>query len=213
MSQKVAIVVLGQSLNPDGTPPATLCGRVKAAVSTWRETENSVIILTGGDPARTGRSEAKVMEEMIHLEGVPLDAMILEQESANTLQNAYYSVPILQQLGIRKMLLITSDFHMPRALYLFEAYLAHVDERIEIISVPALANFPGVCDVGINAMSLLQRLQMEKIIITSDVVQKHLRMHIPHHAIPPLPDQRLQRALDEVEHVILSAPLSSAAHD
>lgn len=53
--------------------------------------------------------------------GVPGEAMVLEDRSRNTSQNAEYSAEILAEQGIRRILLVTSAHHMPRAKRLFEA--------------------------------------------------------------------------------------------
>ena len=77
------IVVLGQSLNPDGTAPATLLARSQHARE-LAETEGCAVVLTGGDPADTGTSEAEIMRRL--LAGV--DNVHLEDASQNTCQNA-----------------------------------------------------------------------------------------------------------------------------
>ena len=61
---------------------------------------------------------------MLLKRGVHLDAIKLEKKSANTLENAYFCIPIIKNLGVSTINLLTSDFHMPRALYLFEAVFA-----------------------------------------------------------------------------------------
>lgn len=50
----------------------------------------------------------------------PQARIVLEERSLNTLQNAWEVLPLLPE-ECRRLLLVTSDFHMPRASYLFEA--------------------------------------------------------------------------------------------
>ena len=54
----------------------------------------------------------------------------MEKASINTCENAYYVIPILKKLNVSTVTIITSDFHMPRACYLFEAVFA--DQQFQI---------------------------------------------------------------------------------
>jgi len=146
-------LVLGQSLNKDGSVPRTLEFRVKAAANVFQkynelnkmsnEDSDFLIIATGGDPARTGTSEAKVMKKIL-MENFHISEknILLEDKSYNTMENAYFSYKILiDNLGkivndkssTINLALITSDFHMPRSLYLFEAvFSALFKEEIDV---------------------------------------------------------------------------------
>ena len=55
---------------------------------------------------------------------IPEDAIEMEKESFNTIENAFYCIPILQKMGASKIILLTSNFHIPRASYIFEAVFA-----------------------------------------------------------------------------------------
>jgi hypothetical protein len=49
------VVVLGQSLNPDGTPPSTLTARIEAAATQWALHSEIILLLTCKN--RTERSK------------------------------------------------------------------------------------------------------------------------------------------------------------
>lgn len=51
--------------------------------------------------------------------GVPVSALLLEENSRNTRENASFSARLLKERGIGRVLLVTSALHMPRALKLF----------------------------------------------------------------------------------------------
>jgi uncharacterized SAM-binding protein YcdF (DUF218 family) len=53
--------------------------------------------------------------------GVPRDAILLEPSSRNTYQNAVNTRAILEVQGIDRVLLVTSAFHMRRAVAAFQA--------------------------------------------------------------------------------------------
>ena len=52
--------------------------------------------------------------------GAMRERIALESESWNTVQNATFCVPILRKAGVGHVILITSDFHMPRVRAIFE---------------------------------------------------------------------------------------------
>mmetsp|Transcript_74042 Transcript_74042/g.195171 ORF Transcript_74042/g.195171 Transcript_74042/m.195171 type:complete len:634 (-) Transcript_74042:268-2169(-) len=177
-----AIVVLGQSLNPDGSTPATLLERAEAAASLHLSTASRPpIIATGGDVAGTGTSEAEVMRKLLRALGVPDAKIILEPRAKNTLQNAWESVPMLPQ-GCDEIFLVTSDFHMPRSAYLFEAVFASKDIHISVVQHPARSGCQAVPETGeqqsdksgfstIKAQSTLVRARKEVQFINHEVVQ------------------------------------------
>ena len=59
--------------------------------------------------------EADAIVEMLGVLGVPREAIRMEGQSRNTRENAVNSLPLVQSLGARRVLLVTSAVHMPRA--------------------------------------------------------------------------------------------------
>jgi uncharacterized SAM-binding protein YcdF (DUF218 family) len=82
-----------------------------------------------------GRSEALAMQQLLLEWGIPASAMLLEDTSRNTAENARFSAALLRQRGISQVLLVTSALHMPRAVPLFEA------QGLKVI--PAAADHEG----------------------------------------------------------------------
>lgn len=66
----------------------------------------------------SGGSEAPCIWLIFQRADAPLSSVWLEECADSTFGNFYYSVPILQSWGIRKVRLITSPSHLPRALWL-----------------------------------------------------------------------------------------------
>jgi len=64
---------------------------------------------------------AEDMAEILASLDVPPEAMIIEDRSRNTYENALYAKELLEERGISKILLVTSAMHMPRSVALFEA--------------------------------------------------------------------------------------------
>lgn len=123
-----AIVVLGGAIGPvryfdqgDANAPALAGNRVALAARVWREQRAASILLSGGPAARTrGVAEARIMAAVLRKLGVPEQAMVLEDRSTSTRDNALNSAAIARQRGWRRVVLITSSLHLPRAARLFE---------------------------------------------------------------------------------------------
>ncbi|WP_244177413.1 YdcF family protein [Marinobacter vinifirmus] len=133
--QAEAIVVLGGGVSPAGHGdlyPNLESGadRVWHAARLFHASKAPLVLLTGGsDPEHSATSEAEAMQRFMVDLGVPEQAILLEQQSRNTTQNAEHSAEILAEQGINRILLITSAYHMPRAKGLFQA------QGLEVIPV------------------------------------------------------------------------------
>ena len=75
------------------------------------------------------------MKEILEVMGVPGRSMLLERNSRNTYDNALYTAVVLNNKNIKRILLVTSAFHMRRAVALFEKQGFDV--------VPAISPNPG----------------------------------------------------------------------
>lgn len=106
-------VVLGGGLHPDFSLAPAAIGRVEAgsALVTGRRAEAA--LFTGGIRYDTGPSEAAVMAAAARDLGVPSEAILIEDASGSTLQNALFSKPQIQAAGT--FVLVTENFHMGRA--------------------------------------------------------------------------------------------------
>ncbi|MDG2938883.1 YdcF family protein [Bisgaard Taxon 10/6] len=117
-----AIVILGGGLRDSKelfntlTVPGLVLERMRYAAYLHKETELPILI-SGASP--NGNSEAKVMgQEFFTFFGV--QPKWLEEHSTNTKQNALYSKEILERENIKRIVLVTNQWHMKRAKMLFE---------------------------------------------------------------------------------------------
>lgn len=118
-----AIVVLGAGTyfsapEYDGDTVTDLgLERLRLAAHLHRRT-NLPILVTGGRPDGGTYSEAKLMQSVLEQDfNVPVKW--IEDESANTRENALFSQKLLQPQGIDSIYLVTQAWHMPRALGIF----------------------------------------------------------------------------------------------
>jgi len=79
------------------------------------------ILLSGGSVTGEGRAEAQVMAQDLK-DSFEMDAEWLETESQNTWENAQFSAKLLEAQGIKRVVLVTSAWHMRRAVAAFEYF-------------------------------------------------------------------------------------------
>ncbi|WP_018152399.1 YdcF family protein [Leeia oryzae] len=77
------------------------------------------ILLTGGAPEDGGTPEAHIMQQVLQ-QDYQLSAKWLEIASRTTQENAGFSLPILKAAGIRKLILVSDGWHLPRAQLAFQ---------------------------------------------------------------------------------------------
>jgi len=129
-AQATAIVLLGAGteLAADGRTQSVevsplAFGRLVKALQLYRECKrvNSVcfVLITGGDPAHHGMSEAAIYGAVLRQSGVEPADLVLEERSLNTFQNAEYTAPLLQARKVDQVLLVTSGVHLRRSLLYF----------------------------------------------------------------------------------------------
>lgn len=130
--QADAIVLLGGALSgarPPERPSFNLGGgadRVWHAAALFKAGKASWVLVAGGNqPGAAGiQVEAEAMRSMLLTLGVPAAAIRMEGLSRTTAENARQSQGLIRAVGAKRVLLVTSALHMPRALRTFEAALS-----------------------------------------------------------------------------------------
>lgn len=86
-------------------------------------------ILSGAanEAALADHSEARTLARQLVLWGIPPARLILEEQARNTHENAVYSKELAIRHGFAKVLIVTSAFHMSRAVECFGAVGMPVD--------------------------------------------------------------------------------------
>lgn len=93
--------------------------RLRYAAKLYRETGKPILV-TGGKPRGNDLSEAQQMKSVLEKDfNVPV--RWTEDNSDNTLEDARYSLKILQQAGIKRIYLVTHAWHMPRSIRAFQS--------------------------------------------------------------------------------------------
>jgi uncharacterized SAM-binding protein YcdF (DUF218 family) len=135
-----AIVILGgatKSAFPPrpGVDLSEAGDRVLYGAQLYREGKAPIVISSGGRIGWRGGgpSESADMAQILKTVGVPSSAILQDPTSLNTHENAVNVKKIIQQRGIRRILLVTSAMHMPRSLRIFQ--------RQGIDAIPAPTDF------------------------------------------------------------------------
>jgi uncharacterized SAM-binding protein YcdF (DUF218 family) len=139
-----AIVVLGGAVTPAQPPerPTFALGesstRILHAAALYRAGKAKWIVVAAGNRPGYARqqTEADAIAEFLMQLGVPDSAIKRERASRTTRENAANVKPILDALGVHRVLLVTSAMHMPRALKTFETVWGPTDIQL----IPAVTD-------------------------------------------------------------------------
>ena len=109
-----AMLVLGAQVNPDGQPSRQLELRLLEALKAYEAAPKPVIV-SGAQGKDEPVTEASVMKSWLEQKGVDPQHILMEDKSFNTRQNLENAKALLGE-GVKNVLIITSDYHLPRAL-------------------------------------------------------------------------------------------------
>jgi uncharacterized SAM-binding protein YcdF (DUF218 family) len=115
------IIVLGSGLRRDGRPGDALYRRSVWAADLYHSGLAEYVICTGGIGTVQIRSEASACREVLVSSGVPANAVLLEEQSKSTEENARYAKQIMDERGFDDAILVTDGFHMFRASWIFDS--------------------------------------------------------------------------------------------
>jgi uncharacterized SAM-binding protein YcdF (DUF218 family) len=113
-----AIVVLGSRMSVDGTLSAASLQRTIRGIQLYRRGLAPLLLMSG--PRQGQRVEAEVRAELAREFGVPDSALLTDSSGHTTRDEARSIAERLRARGVRRVVLVTSIDHMPRALRQFE---------------------------------------------------------------------------------------------
>ena len=113
-----AVLVLGLELNSDDSATPELEARLQTAAEVWRRmgADCGKIVLCGGVQPEHHTAEADVMAKWLRQAGVPENRIILERQSQDTIGNCRCAARLLGGAEGKRVLVVTSDYHLPRAV-------------------------------------------------------------------------------------------------
>lgn len=112
-----AIIVLGAQVKADGSLSVALERRLSVALDAYLENPQP-LIACGAQGGNEPRPEGDVMRDWLIAHGADPALVYAETDSYNTRQNLANAKGIMDALGCRSALVVTSDYHVARALRL-----------------------------------------------------------------------------------------------
>jgi vancomycin permeability regulator SanA len=113
-ARQVPVLILGAGVLPDREPTQVLESRLETGLELFREGKGSWFLVSGDNRA-ANYNEPKAMRRWLLKRGVPPRLVISDFAGRRT----YDSLKRAQAVfGIGKVIIVTSDFHLARALFL-----------------------------------------------------------------------------------------------
>jgi uncharacterized SAM-binding protein YcdF (DUF218 family)/glycosyltransferase involved in cell wall biosynthesis len=131
-----AIVVFAGGVGESGKAGGGYQERVKQAVDLYHRGFAPKVVFSSGFVFAF--REAEVMRALAVDNGVPPDAIVLEQHASNTYENVIYSNRLLESNHWKKILLVSSPYHMRRAVL---TWRHNAPDVVVIASPPAESQF------------------------------------------------------------------------
>ncbi|MEN5426385.1 YdcF family protein [Stenotrophomonas pennii] len=116
-----AIIVLGAAAY-DAKPSPVFQERIRHGLDLYDAGYAPLLIFTGGYGGSGARfSESQVARRYALKQGVPAKAILIETQSRNTVQNLVEAKRLMDQRGLRRVIIVSDPLHMARALRLSRA--------------------------------------------------------------------------------------------
>ncbi|WP_372368301.1 YdcF family protein [Candidatus Uabimicrobium sp. HlEnr_7] len=150
-----AIVVLGMALDEQDQLNQLAQARVILAVDYYHKYRCPVVVSGGG---LTKKSEAQAMKEYLQILQVPQKDIFMEDESMETIGNAYFvKKNFIDNYKWKHIIVITSNFHIARAQQIFSNVIG---KGINITFVGAK---DCVCEEQKKQLYSLEKIFLEKL--------------------------------------------------
>lgn len=97
--------------------------RILKGMDMVRHKQADYLVISGGSGELIGPviSESKLLKAFAVRFGIPKEKILIDANSRNTRENALMTKLLLESYNLKKIALITSAFHMPRAIGCFKA--------------------------------------------------------------------------------------------
>ncbi len=118
------IIILGYTLNENGSIQPILKSRLNAALSIHEKTD--MFLVCGKHPPKLVApmrcetlTEAEAMEKYLISNGISPTKILKEKQSITTFGNAFYSLDFVKKLQPESIIIIANEFHEPLIKYAF----------------------------------------------------------------------------------------------
>jgi len=163
MQVKGIIMVLGSLNDSSGNLSSIALSRCQQAATLWRDNPDWSILLTGGygDHFNVSRwPHVHYLKDHLIRHGIPQEKILEFAESRNTIEDAALSKPIVVSDGAGVVVVITSDFHLARARFVFSKEFADTGVPLLFIGVPTDEDR---CELDLAKQREHERTALEKL--------------------------------------------------
>lgn len=118
------VILLGGGIDKNGVIPEVVEKRVEKTAEYLLENENALCAVSGGQVHWSAFSEAPVLKKRLIDYGISEERIIIEDQALDTIQNLTFGCRVLsdytgkteEEILSSKVLIVTSNFHLARAL-------------------------------------------------------------------------------------------------
>jgi len=165
--RSLAILVLGSPNDEKGQLYSIARHRCERTAALARDNPQARLLLTGGFGEHfntASEPHAAYLHRYLVQLGVEPHRFLAEAQSRNTIEDASLSRPIVVESGAGALLVVTSDYHVPRARFLFEREYAKLDVCIAFV---AAATDESQCELDLAALKAHERRALASLIANS----------------------------------------------
>ena len=116
MEEADCIMVLGCQVKEGGEPSHMLRDRLQRGIEVY-ELDASEKLLMSGDHGRTDYNDVETMKQYAIDEGIDSENIFMDHAGFSTYESIYRAKEVF---GVKKMVIITQEYHLYRALYIAE---------------------------------------------------------------------------------------------
>lgn len=125
------VIILGAKVKASGIPSLALKNRLEVAIPYLHKHSDLQVIVSGGRGQDEPQTEASVMKQYLIDGGIDESRIHIEDASTSTYENFLFSKKLLPE-DVRKITIISNDFHLTRALFL----ASKVGLKADVIAAP-----------------------------------------------------------------------------
>lgn len=192
----MSVVIFGFALNDDGTMKEELVGRLETGLAIAKDYPQSYVVVTGGGTAKNNPNvtEGGLMGDWLLEHGLDASRLIVENRAQDIVGNAKNTYEVLKTKykTVNKVVLVTSDYHVPRGciLYYTNFVLEGLENNSEPLSIISNAGYKtgslgyesvelqarGICQMaGINMQSVPRK---QKLSVLTKLEIKQNKEHV-----------------------------------
>ncbi len=139
---KLGILALGSPANADGSPRPRLHNTLIRTLEVAKIYSQAPIIVTGG-AVNSSIAEALAMKNWLVANGIESTRIIMEDKARDTVGNALNILPIIENLQINQLFLITVEYHLRRSTLIFDGVFKANKSKVLFTGVAANSDLKG----------------------------------------------------------------------